>query len=165
MRVMPASASTWHTGAASLAVMPRRIAMRWRCLACMVLPVADLLADLLPRGQQSGKACRKTIDDERLLADFRQCLGVKLNETGPPDDGKIAPGDPLALRADLSADEEARQIARAPIGRARRQQGAGAHLKQHGRQPLGCVDPRDQPAIEALGVVGGVVGSAVGSAT
>jgi hypothetical protein len=36
----------------------------------------------LSRGHQSGKACRMTIDDQRLLADLRHGLGVKLNETG-----------------------------------------------------------------------------------
>src|SRR5689334_16561059 len=95
-----------------------------------------------------------TIDDQRLLADFGQGLGVKLNETGAADYGKIAPVDPLPLRADLGADEEARQIARAPIGCASRQQGAGPDLEQHRRQPLWCVYTLDQPDLKALGVVG-----------
>src|SRR5215472_17557631 len=162
MRLMPASTSTWQTAAVSVAVMPRRIAMRWRCLASMGLPFQLSSAGLLAGGHQSRKARRMTIDNQRLLALSRHGLTVKLNETGAPDDGEIAPSEPLPLRADLSADEQARQIARAPIGRASRQQSAGPDLEQHGRQPLWCVDSHGQPALEALGVVGSLTCSDAG---
>src|SRR5690242_17543477 len=103
-----------------------------------------------------------TIDDARRLADLRQGCTVKLNETGAAEDGEIAPADPLPLRADLGTDEEARQITRAPIGRASRQQGTGPDLEQQGRQPLWGVDTLAQAALEALGMGGSLTGSAAG---
>ena len=75
--------------------------------------------------------------------------GIERRKLGVADNSHLAAADPIALGADLRADQQAGEKAGAPVRCARRQQGRRAHLEQRRGQRLRRLDAGREAGLEA----------------
>ena len=79
-----------------------------------------------PRCDKSGNRRVGRVDRLAREADQLERGAIEAAEAGRADQRHGRGAEPVAMAADLDADEEAGEIARAPVGAFAREQGRGA---------------------------------------